>query len=102
MSMKLCRSIHTVSLFLVAVHCDITVWLYVSHGVQIEAFIYSRLKGHEICQRALLSPPLRSPYLTTRPQICLFENFARHGVPALSVSFTLNHSQRVLCAFCSL
>src|SRR4029434_5868611 len=32
----------------------------VSHGVQIEAFIYSRLKGREICQCALLSPPLRS------------------------------------------
>src|SRR4029434_4039922 len=38
----------------------------VSHGVQIEAFIYSRLKGREICQCALLSPPLRSPYLRLR------------------------------------
>ena len=38
----------------------------VSHGVQIEAFIYSRLKGREICQRTLLGPPLRSPIILLR------------------------------------
>src|SRR4029434_6393100 len=44
----------------------------VSHGVQIEAFFYSRLKGHEICQRALLGPPPQEYYnIITRPQICL-------------------------------
>src|SRR4029434_8851743 len=31
---------------------DVMSWL------QIEAFIYSRLKGREICQRALLAPPV--------------------------------------------
>src|SRR4029434_11020731 len=38
----------------------------VSHGVQIEAFIYSRLKGRKICQRALLGPPLRSTIILLR------------------------------------
>ena len=38
----------------------------VSHGVQIEAFIYSRLKGREICQRALLAPPARSTIISLR------------------------------------
>src|SRR4029434_3036695 len=38
----------------------------VSHGVQIEAFIYSRLKGREICQRALLAPPASSMSLLLR------------------------------------
>ena len=37
-----------------------------SHGVQIEAFIYSRLKGREICQRALLAPPARSTIISLR------------------------------------
>src|SRR4029434_3474986 len=37
-----------------------------SHGVQIEAFIYSRLKGLEICQRALLAPPARSTIISLR------------------------------------
>src|SRR4029434_9562166 len=32
----------------------------------IEAFIYSRLKGREICQRALLGPPIRSPIILLR------------------------------------
>src|SRR4029434_5891029 len=34
--------------------------------LQIEAFIYSRLKGREICQRALLAPPARSPIILLR------------------------------------
>src|SRR4029434_3323676 len=38
----------------------------VSHGVQIEAFIYSRLKGCEICQRGLLGPPPRSTIILLR------------------------------------
>ena len=39
---------------------DIKSWL------QIEAFIYSRLKGREICQRALLGPPPRSTIILLR------------------------------------
>ena len=38
----------------------------VSHGVQIEAFIYSHLKGRKICQRALLAPPSRSTIISLR------------------------------------
>src|SRR4029434_9141644 len=38
----------------------------VSHRVQIEAFIYSRLKGRGICQRALLAPPSRSSIISLR------------------------------------
>ena len=38
----------------------------VKSWVQNEAFIYSRLKGREICQRALLGPPPRSPIILLR------------------------------------
>src|SRR4029434_2563335 len=49
----------------------------VSHGVQIEAFIYSRLKGREICPRSLLSPPPQEPINSgARHGNILFENFA--------------------------
>src|SRR4029434_1387124 len=39
---------------------DVKSWL------QIEAFIYSRLKGREISQRALLAPPSRSSIIPLR------------------------------------
>src|SRR4029434_7985444 len=90
----------------------------VSHGVQIEAFIYSRLKGREICQCALLSPPLRSPYLRLRIRSASFETlqdgvnisehisnalpqskefcvlFALYGLVSYLGSFTLTSSGR--------
>src|SRR4029434_8605658 len=75
----------------------------VSHGVQIEAFIHSRLKGREICQRALLSPPPQESLSYSRaPQISLFENFARNEVPDPSVSSTLNQKSKSFVCFCSL
>ena len=59
----------------------------VSHGVQIEAFIYSRLKGREICQRALLAPPARSTIISLR--ISLRRAYLKRSTTV----------KRVLCAF---
>src|SRR4029434_2684626 len=68
----------------------------VSHGVQIEAFIYSRLKGREICQSALLGPPPRSPIILLRALRSASErNLARQSIQGNTV-----HANFVISGSC--
>ena len=68
----------------------------VSHGVQIEAFIYSRLKGREICQRAVLAPPARSTIISLRAlRSALERNWARQSIQGNTV-----HANFVISCSC--
>ena len=70
---------------------DVMSWL------QIEAFIYSRLKGREICQRALLAPPARSTIIPLRaPRSALERNWARQSIQGNTV-----HANFVMSGSCS-
>src|SRR4029434_9282235 len=72
----------------------------VSHGVQIEAFIYSRLKGREICQRALLATPATKTIISLRAvRSALFGNFARRSEHLRAYLKRSTTVKRVLCAF---
>ena len=71
----------------------------VSHGVQIEAFIYSRLNGREICQRALLAPPPRSTIISLRALRSASFETSQDGVNISSISQTLYYSQKSFVCF---
>ena len=75
---------------------DVMSWL------QIEAFIYSRLKGREICQRALLAPPARSTIIPLRaPRSASFET-SQDGVNISEYISNAYHSQKSFVCFRSL
>src|SRR4029434_396414 len=68
----------------------------VKSWVQNKAFIYSHLKGREICQRALLGPPLRSPIILLRALRSASErNRARQSIQGNTV-----HANCVISCSC--
>ena len=85
--------------FLIAVHCDITVW-YMTLVMSLNRSIYpfTPERPRDLSVRTPEPAPSGVYILDCASDLCLFENFARNEVPDPSVSSTLP-SQRVLCAF---
>src|SRR4029434_1338467 len=89
--------------FLIAVYCDITVWYMTSvMGTKRSIYLFTPERQRDLSARAP-GPAFQEHYnIITRPQICLFKNFARRSEHLRAYLKRSTTVKRVLCAFRSL
>src|SRR4029434_9328396 len=67
--------------FLIAVHCDITVWDMTSvMDTNRSIYVFTPERPRDLSARAPGPAPQEHYNIITRPQICLFKNFARQSI----------------------
>src|SRR4029434_3032291 len=88
--------------FLIAVHCDITVW-YMTLVMGLNRSIYPFMpeRPRDLSARTPEPVPSGVPILSRAPQISLFENFARPKCQLRVYPLRYQKSKSFVC-FCSL